>query len=264
MPARRTMIAAACAVAAAGSALTGCDDGKDKGSAPLVVPVVTTSAKAEPFADLTASQLLKKAEKDMRDAGAMTYDVTGTDSGSTMRLKAAITTKGACAAAMEMDDTQFQLIVPGGPDTYLKGDKAFWRQNADADAARLFAGKWVKIPESEYGSDSDLTSMCDLDSLMDSLAEGDGAAGTTLTRGAPVTQGGKQVIPLTQSDGDGVVKIFVSTGATPYVVRSEDRTDDPPDVATFYDFGKQPDVAVPPRAQTVDPKDLGPSGGLHL
>lgn len=257
-------MAAVCAAAAAGAALTGCQGDDDEGSAPIVVPAATTSAKTEPFADLTASELLDKAEQNMRDAGAMTYELSMTEDGSSLRVKGAATTEGSCVAAMDMDGGTAQFIVPGGDDMYMKGDHDFWEQNADAATARAFSGKWLKIPESQL-DEGQLSGMCDLDSIMDGIAEGDSADGTTVTRGAPTTLDGKQVIPLTQTDADGgVATIDVSTGPTPYVVKVVERGGDDPGSATFTDFGKHPKITVPPRSQTVDPKDFGPGGSLHI
>lgn len=257
-------MAAVCAAAAAGAALTGCEGDDDRGSGPIVVPAATTSAKAEPFADMTASELLDKAEQDMRDSGAMTYEISMTEDGSSLRVKGAATTEGACVAAMDMDGGRAQIIVPGGEDMYLKGDHDFWEQNAGPATARVFAGQWLKIPQSQF-QDDDLSGMCDLDAIMDSVAEGDGADGTTVTKGAPTTLDGKQVIPLTQTDEDGGVAVIdVSTGATPYVVKVVEQAGDEPGFATFTDFGKHPRITVPPHARTVDPDDFGPGGGLHI
>lgn len=278
MPARRTIIVAACAVTVAGAALTGCDD-KDSASGPLAVTATarqaatdaaTTPAKDQPFADLSAEQLFDKAWRDNRAATSMAYEISGTDSGSTVHVKAAVSAKGACVATADMDGGGFRLIVPGGPATYLKGDRSFWTENADADAARLFAGKWVKIPKSEYGTDG-LTSMCSIKGLVDSFTEDDSGdsgsqgddGGTLKRKAATTTLDGKQVIELVGTDSEGTADFYVSTGATPYVVKFVDHSEDSPGVVTFSDFGKQVKATAPPGAETVDPKDFGP-GSLDL
>lgn len=261
MPTARRTVVAMCAIATAAMALTGCNGTKDRASDPIDLPLATMPPSTEPIADMTASQLLTTAEQDMRDAGALTYQADGTDDGSPMHVKASINSEGACTAAMDMGEGKVQLIVPGGASSYVKADKDFWTQNADADAARLLAGKWVKLPSSQLGEDG-LTAMCDLDDLMDNVSEDDDADGTTLTKKPPVEQDGKQVIPLVQTAADGTVTdIYVSTGAAPYVVKSVDHSDDAPGTVVFTDLGKQPDVAPPPGA--VDPKDVsGGSSGL--
>lgn len=264
MPAGRKLTAAVCAAAAAGAALTGCQGDDDKGSGPIVVPAATTAAKAEPFADMTASELLHKAEQDMRDAGALTYEIAGSDHGALMHLKAAVTSKGACVAAFDLDGAKGQLIVPDGSVLYLKGDRDFWKQNGQGGLAPRFSDKWVRIPASAFDH-GELSGMCDLDVLMDSLTDGDADDGTTVTRDPATTWDGKQVIPVRQTDADSyTVTLDISTGATPYVVRSVDRSEDAPGSITFGDFGKEPRITVPPHAQTVDPEDFGHKGGLHI
>lgn len=268
MPAGRTLVVAVCAVAAAGATLTGCND-DDDGSAPIEVTVApvsaktTTSAKAEPYADLTATQLLKRAEQDMRHAGALTYDLAGRDHGTPMHMKASISSKGTCVAAMDLNGGKAQVIVPGSDVVYIKGDHDFWEQNADGTVAGLLSGKWVKVPSSQF-DEGQLGGMCDLNGFMDSMTESDDDEGMSFTRGEPTTLDGKQVIPITQTDEDGAVVIIdISTGAVPYVVRSVDHSADEPGVATFSDFGKLPKITVPPRSETVDPKDFGP-GTVHI
>ncbi|WP_333770764.1 hypothetical protein [Streptomyces sp. IBSBF 2435] len=259
MPASSRILVAICAAAAAAAALSACG-GDDRGdsSAPLLAPAATTSSKAEPYADLSARELLDRAETGMRDSGAMTVDLTGTDEGAAMHVKAALTTEGRCAVAASVDGDTFQIIGTGA-GAYVKGDAGFWRDNAsdgaDGDtAADRLAGKWARLSEQEF-TDSGLDYFCVLDELLDDMTSDDDKG--TLTKNLPTTLDGKPVIPLVHTTSDGTTTIYVSTGDTPYVVKSESTGGDSPDVGLYSDFGKPPHIAAPPPSLTVDPGDLG-------
>ncbi|MFI0900128.1 hypothetical protein [Streptomyces sp. NPDC020983] len=268
MPATRTFIAALCAVAAGGAALTGCG-GDDKGddAAPLMKPVVTTSAKAaEPFADLTADEVLDRAEQGMRDSGAMTYELSGTDDdGTKMHVKGTLTTTDKCALAVDMGQGKAQLIFTGGAYTYMKGDRTFWTTNADADAAVVIGDKWVKIPSSEFDSDDqdNFKTMCDLNGMMDTLSEDDGSE-STLDKGQSATVDGQQVFQLIETEGEDKTTISVTTGDKPVIVRAQGTDQGQPMLMVFSDFGKQPNVSAPPPSLTIDPSKVGGPGGLHI
>lgn len=268
MSANSRILVAICAATAATAALTGCN-GDDSGdsSAPLLAPAATTSAKAEPFSELTARELLDKAETDMRTSGAMTADVAGREQGSPMHIKAAVTTAGRCAVAGDFDGETMQLIGTGGTGAYLKGDADFWRdiagEDGDAAAARL-AGKWARLTQQDF-TGSGLDSLCVLDEVLDGLVSDDDKG--TLMKDEPTTLDGKPVIPLVHTMSDHTTTIYVSTGSTPYVIKSEATDGDSTQVGLYTDFGKPPHITVPPRSLTVDPGDLGSDGdggGFHV
>lgn len=268
MPAISRIAAAVCAATAATAALTGCNgDGSQDTSAPLVAPAATTSAKAVPFGDLTAAQLLDGAVKDMRAAGAMTAEMTGRDDiGSPVHVKAAVTSSGDCALAADFNAETLQFIGTGGAGGYLKGDEGFWSDIGDenGDAAARFAGKWTRLTQQEV-TGIGLDHLCGLGEMLDDMTSATDEG--TLRRSAPITlDGGTQVIPLVHSVSGRMTTIFVSTGATPYVVRSE-TGEEGDQVGLYSDFGKRPHISVPPHALTVRPGDLDPdagNGGFHV
>ncbi|MFI0939534.1 hypothetical protein [Streptomyces sp. NPDC021020] len=270
MPATRTFIAALCAVAAGGAALTGCGGDKGDDAAPLMKPVVTTSAPtkaADPFADQTADEVLKRAEQDMRDSGAMTYELSGSDEDSgQMHIKGTLTTTDKCALAVDMGEGKVQLIFTGGDYTYMKGDNTFWTTNADAESARVIGDKWVKIPSAEFDSDDEdnFKTMCDLNGMMDTLSEDDGDDSSRLDKGRTATVGGQQVFQLIETDGADKTTISVTTGDNPVILRAEGTNEGQPMLMVFSDFGKQPNVTAPPPSMTLDPSKVGGPGGLHI
>lgn len=267
MPATRTFIAALCAVAAGGAALTGCGGDKDDDAAPLLKPAVTTSAKAaQPFADLTADQVMKNAEQNMRDSGAMTYELSGNDDdGTKMHVKGTLTTTDKCALAVDMGQGAVQLIFTGGDYTYMKGDKTFWTANAGAGAAAVIGDKWVKIPSAEFDSDDEdnFKTMCDLNGMMDTLSEDDGKPSTTV-KGETATVEGQPVLQLLETEDQDKTTISVTTNDKPVIVRAEGTNEGQPMLMVFSDFGKQPNVSAPPPSMTIDPSKVGGPGGLHI
>ncbi|MGW5350066.1 hypothetical protein ACWERV_06010 [Streptomyces sp. NPDC004031] len=270
MPATRTFIAALCAVAAGGAALTGCGGDKGDDAAPLLKPAATTAAPttaAEPFADKTAEEVLKQAEQGMRDTGAMTYELSGSDADTgQMHVKGTLTTTNKCALAVDMGQGKVQLIFTGGDYTYMKGDNTFWTENADAESAKVIGDKWVKIPSSEFDSDDEdnFKTMCDLNGMIDTLSEDDGDTTSTLTKGHTATVGGQQVFQLLETDDKDKTTISVTTGDSPVIVRAEGTSDGQPMLMVFSDFGKQPNVTAPPPSLTIDPSKVGGPGGLHI
>lgn len=272
MPAITRSLAALCASAAASTALTGClGDGTDGGAAvPLAAPAASTSAAAtggpQPYADLTARQLLDKAVADMRAAGALTVDMSGEYDDSLMHAKAAVTTSGTCAASVDADGETLQLIVTGHGTPYVKGDDSFWYDNAgdsgdggDATVDRL-AGKWARMTRAEL-AELGLDRLCELDKFLDDSMADIGRG--TLRKEAQVTLGGRQVVPLVHTVAGQRSTIYVSTGATPYVVKSVESEDGSSETDLYTGFGAAPHVSAPPTTLTVQPRDLGggPDGG---
>jgi hypothetical protein len=257
MPARSTILVAISATAAI-AALSGCGGDKgDSSSAPLLAPAATTSAKAEPYSDMTAKELLDRAETDMRDSGAMTVDMNGMQDGSPMQVKAAMNTGGSCAVAMRMDGDDVQLVSPGGSHVYMKAPAAFWKDNAGPNggkASDVLGGKWVKLTR-QMLEGSSFSDLCTLDGMMDTLTSDDGDG--TLAKGEPTTLNGKPVVTLIETYPDETDTLYISTGDTPYVVKLETTEGDSPSTGTFTDFGRMPHVSVPPRSQTVDLAGLG-------
>lgn len=256
MPAIARSLAAMCAAAAAGALLTGClgDEDDAGGALPIAVPAASTTAaaqKAQPFADLTARQLLDKAVADMRASGAFTMDMA-TSGYDGDHLKVAATASGACALSEDVDSERMQLIVTEDGQAYIKGDDQFWYDSSDdgdATADRL-AGKWARLTQEEY-TGIGMDQLCSVDDFLDVMTSETGEG--TLRKSAQITLGGRQVVPLVHTVSGRMTTLFVSTGSTPYVVKSESSLDA---VGLYTDFGKPPHVTAPPTSLTVDPADL--------
>ncbi|MFG1809367.1 hypothetical protein [Streptomyces sp. NPDC049040] len=269
MSASRIMVGA-CAAIAATAALTGCvgADGEGDSSAPLLAPAVVNSAavktpaasgKDVPYSYMTAEGLLATAQANMRDSGAMTISMNAVEEGQKLQVKAALTAKGTCAAALRIGGRNIQIITTDARHAYMKADDAFWRQTGGSRGDKVvdaIDGRWVKLTQ-EMASNGGVREFCSLTEMLDGLLLTDDDSDTEVVKGEPTTLDGKQVIPLIEKLPDETDTMYVSTGSTPYIVKIEGEGGDSPGSGTFGDFGKDPHVVAPPPSQTVDMADLG-------
>jgi hypothetical protein len=261
---KRTALCAALICLTGLGALTACTSHQNS-SAPLVVPAATTSAKALPPAEPTARELLDKAVQDMRASGAVTAEITGRYEFSPMRIKATAGTSGRCAITADLNNgDSLRAVATGGPGAYLRGNEAFWSDIADTSAAHVteLAGSWGRLTPAEF-TDTGLEHFCVLDEMLGDLTAEEGNG--TLRKGAPISlDGGQRVIPLIRTVGGHMTSVFVSTGSTPYVVRSEVGEEGYGLVSVFTGFGRQPHVSTPPHPRPLLAGDLGGDDGFHV
>lgn len=251
MGAYRKSALAAVAVLAAAAVLSGCGGDKKDGAAPLVKPVVTTSAAAGPFQDLTADEVLHRAETAMKAAPSMTVDLSFVSDGKPMQIKEALTGSGKCAAAMRIEGTAFQIIAIGTTG-YLKADAHYWETKGGSKGkavAPLLAGKWVKLPPKLYAQ-SGFNMLCTIKGLITTMSSDDNEG--TLVKGHPTVLDGRPVLPLIHHNSDEVTTIYVTTTGNPYVVKVVTPTGADKGSGTFSDFGKPAHISAPPRSSTFD------------
>jgi len=252
------------AAGAASAALTGCGDGTDDSSAPIVrAATAATSADTGPYADLTGEQVLDQARDTMSALSSFTMDMHAPgDSGEPMRITASLTDTGGCLASIDDDGSGFQVIGTGDV-YYVKGDAAFWQAQGgsdDPDLAQALDGKWLKVPASLEADGFD--TFCDLTGLVSTMV-GDSDGTDLVSKGRPTLYAGAQVIPLTvqSSDGDSIVDV-AATGE-PYVL-AEYAADDSTEYVAFSGFGKTLAITAPPADQTVDISQFGDLPGFSV
>ena len=241
----------AVAVAIAAVVLSGCGGDKKDGAAPLVKPVVTTSAAAAPFQDLTADEVLRRAETSMKAASSMTVDMSFVSDGKPMQIKEALTGSGKCAAAMRIEGTAFQIIAIGTTG-YLKADAHYWETKGGSKGkavAPLLAGKWVKLPPKLYAQ-SGFDTLCTIKGMIGTMSSDDNEG--TLVKGHPTVLDGRPVLPLIHHKSGDVTTVYVTTTGNPYVVKVVTPSGPDRGSGTFGGFGKPAHIAAPPRSQTVD------------
>lgn len=251
MGAQRKSVVAAVAVLAAAAVLSGCGGDKKDGAAPLVKPVATTSTAGGAFQDLTAHQVLRRAETSMKAVSSMTVDISGVHQGKPMQFKAVLTRSGECASAMRIDGDAVQLIAIG--DTgYLKADADYWSSKGGGkmkSAAPMLATKWVKLSPKVYAQ-SGLSGLCSIKGLIDNMSSDDSQG--ALVKGHPTTLDGRPVLPLIHTKPHEVTTIYVTTTGTPYVVKAATPGGSDAQSGTFGDFGKPAHITAPPPSGTLD------------
>ncbi len=294
--ARRTTFTALLLAAAATASLTGCQSGQDDTggtdgtgatapasrpasgsksdtdaakSSPGSSPASTDSApaSAEPFAGLSAAEISERAFKATTGARSlrMTGDVPDEESGGTIRIDLALDRKGECAGTMSMEGQGEAELIKTGDTVYLKYDERFLRAQsegqpqADTEAlVSLLADRWTKM--SATGPDAkDMTTFCDLDTMLDG-ADGDSGEGEpTVTRGKATTVEGTPAITLRETDGADRNTLYIASEGKPYLLRFESRSETDAGALTFGDY----DEPVPADAPTGDVIDLDAFDGLE-
>jgi len=102
-------------------------------------------------------------------------------------------------------------VVRAGDNAYIRGGAAFYqRLGGGAAAARLLAGKWLKVPSSNPDF-SPLVELTDLHAFVTQALKPEG----TVTKGAEKTVDGQKAIELKSSNGGS---LFVATTGKPYPV----------------------------------------------
>ncbi|BBA99940.1 putative lipoprotein [Actinacidiphila reveromycinica] len=256
MAATRTFCAAVLGTAVAVAALTGCGGGGPDSDGPLVVPAATT-AETGAFAGESADQVLSRAGAAMDAATSVTVAIrVADDEDGDVRVAAALTATGKCAASIENGGEDPVQVVGMHGTYYLKGDASYWQDQGGDEGdvlADAFAGKWVKLPSGEEDAVGDLDGFCTMDTLVAAVVDGD----TVTDKEAVTTRYGTSVVPLRERDEDGTANVmYVAADGAPYIVALV--SDDGEASIHFSDFDKPLEISAPPAGDTVD---LGSVGG---
>ncbi|MFI0038300.1 hypothetical protein ACH4NS_22800 [Streptomyces mutabilis] len=294
-PARRTTFTALFLAAVATASLTGCQSGQDgtggtdgtgatapasrpasgsksetdaakSSTDPAAAATGSAPASAEPFAGLSAAEISERAFKATTGARSLrvTGDVPDEESGGTIRVDLALDRKGECAGTMSMDGQGEAELIKTGDTVYLKYDERFLRAQsegqpqADTEAlVSLLAGRWTKM--SATGPDAkDMTTFCDLDTMLDGADDDSGDGEPTVTRGKATTVDGTPAIILRETDGPDRSTLYIASEGEPYLLRYEDESEAGAGTLTFGDY----DEPVPADAPTGDVIDLDAMNGL--
>lgn len=297
-PARRTTFTALFLAAMATASLTGCQSGqdgsgraggsdgtgatasasstasgqkadadKDTNSEKSPSASASASASAEPFAGLSADEISDRALEATTGARSlrMTGDVPDEESGGTIRIDLALDREGECAGTMSMDGQGEAELIKTGDAVYMKYDERFLRAQskgepqADTEAlVSLLAGRWTKM--SATGPDAkDMTSFCDLDSMLNDTDGDADDSDPVLTRGEATTVDGTPVLVLWETDGADRSKLYIASEGKPYLVRFESKSENDAGTLTFSDY----DEPVPADAPTGDVIDLEAMNGRN-
>ena len=106
----------------------------------------------------------------------------------------------------------FELIQTGG-SIYIKGTPAFYAHVGGAAAARLFRGRWLKVPATR-GNFASLASLVDLRQLVDTTLAGHGA----LVKGPTTNVAGQRALTVTDTSTGGTLHIAANGTTYPIEV----------------------------------------------
>ena len=167
----------------------------------------TTTANGE--ASKTAAQVLGDAKAASQSASSVHISITGlsgTVSGASLDLARGTGATGTLTFKGQPVD----LVVVGGT-TYFTGPAAFWTQaTGSASSAKLFAGKWLKIPSATAASSvGDIKGLTDMTTFFSGLL----APNATLTNAGATTFRGAPAVKLTSATGGS---LYVAATGQPY------------------------------------------------
>ncbi|MFK4143965.1 hypothetical protein [Streptomyces sp. NPDC004065] len=234
---RRAVLASAlCALAVAGTGLTGCSgDDPDAGT--------------NGVGKLPAEKIQSRTRAAADSAATVHLSGNVVSNGRTYRLDMRLKSRGATGSVTSQGVTFGLLRV--GSQLFLKADAEFW-SHADGDAggkddtgaADKLDGKYVKVPQGDpaYKRFSGFT---DKNVLLDGLLTLHG----TLATDGHHEQSGVRTIRVTGDDGSGGT-LDVSLEGTPYPLRLVRAGG--AGTLTFSDWGKPFSLTEPEKNDTVD------------
>jgi hypothetical protein len=195
-------------------------------------------ASESPAAILAA---VSGATKDLR-----TVHISGSTStsGKPMSLDLSLAAHGGAKGSMSLGAIGFRIIAIGNT-VYFSGSNSFWSRFA-GPAASLFAGKWLKAPES--GRFAPFARLTNLGQLFAQFRLGH----SSLTKGAVTTVNGQRVIPLTDTAKGGTM--YVATTGPPYPVEISKPG---ADGGHFYFSQFNRPVTLTPPSNAIDISALG-------
>jgi hypothetical protein len=165
------------------------------------------------------------------------------DSGQTTMIDMRIERGGGARGTVTVGGNPVTLLRVGSV-AYVKGSSSFYTATAGATAARLLAGKYLKV-SSTSKTFSALLSITDLDSFAKELFTPQG----TLTKGGVTTVAGRRAVEL--RDGQGS-RLYVSLQGPAYPLKIVP----PPSASagqgiTFSDYGSAVALTPPPASQVL-------------
>ena len=234
-------------VLAAVLGLSACGSGGSSVPKAAATPTPTTNGVEK----LAAREILDKATAAAKTASGAHVKGTFSDSGEVITLDMRyVSGKGAVGTLKNNGQTVELMRI--GSSAYLKGDKAFWTAVANAEVAKIVAGKYVKVPSTskDFASFSEFT---DLSSLISSL-KADGVL--SKVAGKPVS--GVATVGLKDDDPDNGGVLYIANVGQPYPMLLEPtKASTTGEGVAFDEWDKPTALTEPPAAQVVDLAKLG-------
>ncbi|MFJ9342262.1 hypothetical protein ACIRP0_23630 [Streptomyces sp. NPDC101733] len=242
--------AVACAALAIGA--TACSGAKD--SAPERKS--GEAKKEQAFAGTSPDEIADKAVAATKKAQSLRLTTETNADGKSASADYFLDTKGSCQGTNTMQDAKAEMRRIG-PDTFIKGNQAYWeaaakQQGGEAKAQQsveAFKDKWVKLPASGAKA---AQAGCDKDAILASL-DNDKSERQGMTRGADAQVNGQNTATLTKQTAEGeTITLHVAAEGEPYILKIDGKGSKGISTTSFADFNKPVDPQAPPTNEIVD------------
>ncbi|MGW2179800.1 hypothetical protein ACWCXX_17205 [Streptomyces sp. NPDC001732] len=207
--------------------------------------------------DLPAQQIADRSRDALLSARSLhlsTRGDLGTDS-PPMRLELTLDRDGNCNGSVDLGRNQGSVrIVKRGEAVWVKPDANFWKNQVPGGGsafAAILDGRYMK------GSADDprlrgLADGCDLDTFQKLVRDNADNERGTLDKGRKTTLAGAPVVPLTRTQDDRTLTMYVAATGKPYPLRITVRGGGADAVVGFSAFDKPVPTATPPPDQSYD------------
>lgn len=233
----------------------------------MSVPAVS-AAPADDLSGLSAQEIADKAKAELLDASSLRLelDQKAVGEGRTIDLEGpvsmdlALDDEGNCAGDVELGvDDGVVEIIKRGEEVWLKPDRKFWESqipDGQGDtAAELFKNRYV------HGTTDDsllkeLTDTCDLSTLQKEIRDDADDTTDELTKGKETSVDGTRAVPLTRTEGDRRMTLYVAAEGPPYLIRATELSDEAHLTMDFKDYDKPVPSATPSDDESIDVSKL--------
>jgi hypothetical protein len=196
------------------------------------------------------NEILSSAKAALSKASSVHIKGSAKEDGDTFEIDMSVRGTDGGTGSITVEGKKVELIR-SGKAVYMKGDDDFWTTFANAEAAKLLSGKWLK-GTTEDPKLKDLASFTDLSTLAAQFLK----PGGTLTKDQKKTVNGTAAIGLKDASKDGGI-LYVATTGEPYPLQLVPTEAGQEGQVDFLDYGKPVDLKEPPAAETIDVKKLG-------
>src|ERR1700722_1914314 len=201
----------------------------------------TAAPAGNPFARLTADQIAKKAETDLKAASSFHYHGSGKASGQTFSISMSVTHKG-CTGGISAGREGGLAIVDIGKTAWIQPNDKFW-EFAGIPASQLSTvhGKWLDVTGTgSISLSAAFAPFCNANKLVSTLAP----KLTGLVKGKTIKISGHRALQL--RNGSGRESIYVSISSKPEILRISNNG-----TLSFSAYGARVTLTPPPASDVI-------------
>lgn len=212
--------------------------------------VVLTACGGDDFADGSVTEIEKAFSTDMRSLESVHIAGTVTGDGNQIELDLGLNTDGDCEGSIGLSGGTAEIVSLDGT-AWMKPDEAFWRASSPDTADEIIAAvgdNWVVVPPSA----ANVTSVCDLGQVLDSLLSEDNK---DFTKAGTETVDGELTVKLTRPDNDdpeATTTSWIAVDGKHYLLKFEKTGGAGPGGVTLSDFDVPLDISAPSPDEIAD------------